>query len=57
MKDVGVLADTVNKRLSKGMRISTPAVRTLMFDTTNFEAIQMDVMVAPDAYREHTVQG
>lgn len=55
LKGAGVFIDAVNKRLSKGMRIAAPAVRTLMFDTTNFEGIQMDVMVGSNENRERSV--
>ena len=44
LKETGVYIDTVNKRMAKGLRMETPAVRTLLFDTSNFEAIQMDVI-------------
>lgn len=57
LKEVGVYVDTVNKRLSKGMSVSSPAVRSLLFDTTNFEDIQMDTWVAPHDDRESAVQG
>jgi uncharacterized protein (DUF927 family) len=56
LKDAGVYVDTVNKRMAKGMRMDTPAVRTLLFDTTNFEALQMDTIAAQaDENRERAV--
>ena len=56
LKEAGVYIDTVNKRMAKGLRMDTPAVRALLFDTTNFEALQMDSLVTqPDEDRERAV--
>lgn len=58
LKEMGVFVEAMNKRLSKGMKLATPAVRTLLFDTSNFESIQMDVMVAhTDENRTSVVSG
>jgi hypothetical protein len=37
LKDEGVFVDTVNKRMSKGMKMVSPAVRALHFNTKNFD--------------------
>lgn len=55
LKDMNIFMEPLNKRLSKGMKLATPVVRALLFDTSNFEAIQMDAMVGSDADRERAV--
>jgi len=37
LKDEGVFVDAVNKRMSKGMKMVSPAVRALHFNTNNFD--------------------
>ena len=39
---MGVYLEAMNKRMGKGMKIVSPAVRALRFNTTNFEIIQLD---------------
>lgn len=47
LKKMGVYRDAVNKRMSKGLELSTPAVRALHFDTTSAEFLRLDALV-PD---------
>lgn len=42
LADVGIFKETVNKRLSKGMKLMTPAVRTLRFTAENFDVGLID---------------
>jgi hypothetical protein len=46
LKDTGLFVEAVNKRMAKGMRMVSPAVRTLHFNAVNFESVQMDVLIA-----------
>ena len=39
----GIYKDTVNKRLSKGMKVATPAVRVLHFDASGHEFLHIGV--------------
>jgi hypothetical protein len=48
LKETNVYKDTINKRMAKGMKIISPAVRVLMFDTSTTEFLQLD----PDENRE-----
>jgi len=41
LKDEDVYADTVNKRMSKGMRVMSPAVRVLRFKADKFDLFSM----------------
>jgi len=38
----GIYTEALNKRMSKGMRVVSPAVRVLKFDASNSEFLQMD---------------
>ena len=49
----GVYKDSVNKRMSKGMKMVSPAVRALLFDTTKSEFLQV---LAQDENRADTLQ-
>jgi hypothetical protein len=42
LKERGFVVGTPNKRMSKGMKITSPAVHTLQFDCTNSGFIDMD---------------
>ena len=42
----GIFIDTINKRMSKGMKMNSPAVRALHFNTKNFDNL---VPVEPEA--------
>jgi len=43
LTDTGVFKEAVNKRMSKGMKLVSPAVRALRFNATNFEFLQLEV--------------
>jgi hypothetical protein len=42
----GILIDTTNKRMSKGMKINSPPTRALVLDCTNSEFFDVDNMLA-----------
>lgn len=44
--DLGVFKETANKRMSKGMKLATPAVRALHFDVSQTDSLQLDAMIA-----------
>jgi hypothetical protein len=44
----GIYLGTMNKRLSKGMKIVSPGVHTLIFDCSNTEFISMDSIIKPE---------
>lgn len=48
LKERGFLAGNPNKRMSKGMKITSPAVHTLQFDCTNSGFIDMDGLVVSE---------
>jgi hypothetical protein len=50
-----VFLEAVNKRMSKGMKIASPAVRTLKFDASKSNFLQIDTMVGDDADRDSVV--
>ena len=54
MTDQQILLETVNKRMSKGMKLSSPVVRTLKFDAGKSEYLQLDTMT-PDEDRDSVV--
>ena len=57
LKDKGVYLGAMNKRLSKGMKIKSPGVHTLMFDCSASDFIDVENLVVPeDANREHQLQ-
>jgi hypothetical protein len=45
----GVFLGTMNKRLSKGMKIVSPGVHSLIFDCSSTEFISMDEFVPAEA--------
>jgi hypothetical protein len=45
----GIFLGTMNKRLSKGMKIVSPGVHSLIFDCSNAEFISMDEFVPTEA--------
>jgi hypothetical protein len=55
LTDQQVLLETVNKRMSKGMKLVSPAVRTLKFDASKSEFLQIDALIASDADRDSVV--
>lgn len=54
LKDSGEFIEATNKRMSKGMKVVSPAVRVLQFDSTNFEVIEP--AVSADEDRDSNVQ-
>lgn len=42
LEKIGVFKEAMNKRMSKGMRVVSPAVRVLHFDASQSEFLQMD---------------
>jgi hypothetical protein len=48
LTDQQILLETVNKRMSKGMKLSSPVVRTLKFDAGKSEFLQLDTMAADE---------
>tara|TARA_R110000803_G_scaffold163913_1_gene227658 strand:+ start:31534 stop:34386 length:2853 start_codon:yes stop_codon:yes gene_type:complete len=58
LKDLGKLKiyiDGVNKRMSKGMKVVSPAVRVLKFDASASEFLQMDTLVPTNENRDDNV--
>jgi hypothetical protein len=55
LTDQQVLLETVNKRMSKGMKLVSPAVRTLKFDASKSEYLQIDALIASDEDRDSVV--
>jgi uncharacterized protein (DUF927 family) len=45
----GIFLGTMNKRLSKGMKVVSPGVHSLIFDCSNTEFISMDEFATPGA--------
>jgi hypothetical protein len=45
----GIFLGTMNKRLSKGMKVVSPGVHSLIFDCSNTEFISMDEFATPSA--------
>ena len=43
LQRTGVFKDTINKRMSKGMKVASPAVRVLWFDGSTSEFLQIEV--------------
>jgi len=42
LKEAGVYKETMNKRMAKGMKVVSPAVRVLMFDASSNEFLQIE---------------
>ena len=45
LETTNVFVEAMNKRMAKGMKVVSPAVRVLKFDTSTSEFIQMDAML------------
>lgn len=52
---LNVFIEAVNKRMSKGMKIVSPAVRVLKFDASNSEFLQIDTLVPQNEDRDGVV--
>lgn len=48
LKEKGIYIGAMNKRLSKGMKITSPAVRALMFDCSGSDFIDIENLVASE---------
>ena len=48
LTDAGLYKESLNKRMSKGMKVASPAVRALKFNAENFEILQIDSHLASD---------
>lgn len=48
LKHRGFFKEAVNKRMSKGMKLSSPAVNTLMFDCSDSNFLDMDGIIRPE---------
>ena len=58
LKELGnakIYVEAMNKRMSKGMKVVSPAVRVLRFDASAAEFLQMDTFVATDEDRDDNV--
>jgi len=55
LTEAEVFLETMNKRMAKGMRVVSPAVRVLKFDTSNSEFLQVDTLLAKDEDRDSLV--
>ena len=42
LKNLGLYKETINKRMAKGMKVVSPAVRVLMFDASSNEFLQIE---------------
>ena len=56
LSKIGVYKGPVNKRMSKGMRVVSPAIRVLHFDASQSEFLHMDSVVHANDDRDSTVQ-
>jgi hypothetical protein len=45
LTEAEVFLETMNKRMAKGMKVVSPAVRVLKFDTSNSEFLQVDALL------------
>ena len=55
LTDQKVFLEATNKRMSKGMKVSSPAVRTLKFDTSNNDSLHIETMLTSDEDRDSVV--
>jgi hypothetical protein len=55
LTDLEVYMETVNKRMSKGMKLSSPVVRTLKFNSAKSEFLQIETLVTTDENRDSVV--
>jgi hypothetical protein len=54
--DLKIFLEATNKRMSKGMKVVSPAVRVLKFDASASEFLQMDAMLNANEDRDSNVQ-
>jgi hypothetical protein len=56
LHEANVFVEAMNKRMSKGMSVVSPAVRVLKFDASSSEFIQMDSMIPANENRDDQLQ-
>jgi hypothetical protein len=56
LHQANVFVEAMNKRMSKGMKVVSPAVRVLKFDASTSEFIQMDALLPTNEDRNGDVQ-
>jgi hypothetical protein len=56
LQDANVFVEGMNKRMSKGMKVVSPAVRVLKFDASSNEFIQMDGLIPTNENRDSQLQ-
>jgi hypothetical protein len=52
LHQVNVFTEAMNKRMSKGMKVVSPAVRVLKFDTASAEFLQIDALLPANENRD-----
>jgi hypothetical protein len=55
LQQLGCYTEAMNKRMSKGMKMVSPAVRVLKFDASSSEFLQVDVQLSADEDRNGIV--
>ena len=55
LTDLQIFVEATNKRMSKGMKVASPAVRTLKFDASHSEFLRMDDMLGLNENRDSVV--
>ena len=55
LTDLQIFVEATNKRMSKGMKVASPAVRTLKFDASHSEFLRMDDMLNLNENRDSVV--
>jgi len=55
LQQMGCFVEAMNKRMSKGMKMVSPAVRVLKFDASSSEFLQMDMHLNQDEDRNNSV--
>jgi hypothetical protein len=56
LTDIQVFVEATNKRMSKGMKVVSPAVRVLKFDASNSEFLQVEAILGTNENRDGDVQ-
>jgi hypothetical protein len=56
LTDLGIFLEATNKRMSKGMKIVSPAVRVLKFDTSADETLRVEAILGTDENRDSSLQ-
>jgi hypothetical protein len=56
LTDLQIFVEATNKRMSKGMKVVSPAVRVLKFDASNNEFLQVEAILGTNENRDGDVQ-